>query len=54
VERRLYADIEPAGLAPFWNIYVLATPGARPAAVEPRHPDQSLVELGLRHPLMEQ
>jgi SAM-dependent methyltransferase len=54
VERRLYADIEPAGLAPFWNIYVLAAPGARPAAVEPRHPEQSLVELGLRHPLMEQ
>ncbi len=53
VERRLYADIEPAGLAPFWNIYVLAVAGAAPPAVEPRHPEQSLVELGLRHPLME-
>ncbi len=27
VERRLYADIEPAGLAPFWNLYVFRVPG---------------------------
>lgn len=52
VERRLYDDIEPAGLAPFWNLYVFAVDGADPAAVAPREPDRTLVELGLRHPLV--
>ena len=28
IERRLYADIEPADLAPFWNIYVFRVDGA--------------------------
>ncbi len=28
IERRLYADIEPADLAPFWNLYVFRVPGA--------------------------
>ena len=28
VERRLYADIEPAELAPFWNLYVFRVPDA--------------------------
>ena len=51
VERRVYADIEPAGLAPFWNVYVLSVPGVGPRLAEPRHPERSLVELGLRHPL---
>lgn len=56
VERRLYADIEPAGLAPFWNIYVLEVAGTdvEDRAVEPRHPGRSLAELGLHHPLIEQ
>jgi SAM-dependent methyltransferase len=54
VERRLYADIEPAGLAPFWNIYVLAVDGVSAALAEPRQPHLSLAQLGLRHPLFEQ
>jgi SAM-dependent methyltransferase len=53
VERRLYADIAPAGLAPFWNIYVFRVGEAAPEAVEPREPAQTLVQLGLRHPLFE-
>jgi len=53
VERRLYADIEPAGLAPFWNIYVFGVPGASGNLVEPREPGHTLAELGLRHPLLE-
>lgn len=52
VERRLYSDIEPAGLIPFWNIYVFAVGGADPGVVEPREPGRSLAELGLEHPLL--
>lgn len=51
VERRIYADLEPAGLAPFWNVYVFAVPGAKEDVAEPRQPERTLVELGLRHPL---
>jgi SAM-dependent methyltransferase len=51
VERRIYADIEPAELAPFWNIYVFAGPDADARIAEPRQPERTLVELGLRHPL---
>jgi len=51
LERRVYDDIAPAGLPEFWNVYVLAVPGAPPHLAEPRSPSMSLVELGLRHPL---
>lgn len=51
IERRVYADIEPAGLAPFWNVYVLSVPGAPEHLAEPRDPQRTLVDLGLRHPL---
>jgi SAM-dependent methyltransferase len=54
IEQRLYADIEPAGLAPYWNIYVLKVDGTSDATAEPRRPDRSLVQLGLHHPLIEQ
>jgi SAM-dependent methyltransferase len=53
IERRLYADIEAADLAPFWNIYVMKTKGASDQLAQPIRPDRSLVELGLRHPLFE-
>ena len=53
VERRLYRDIEPAGLAPFWNLYVFALPGTPAAMTEPLRPDATLRELGLHHPLLE-
>jgi SAM-dependent methyltransferase len=53
IERRLYADIEPGDLAPYWNIYVLRTDGASDATVEPIEADRTLVDLGLRHPLFE-
>lgn len=53
VERRLYADIEPAGLAPFWNLYVFALPGTPLELAAPRDPGRSLRELGLVHPLIE-
>lgn len=53
VERRLYADIAPAGLAPFWNLYVFAVPDAPVELAAPRSPDRSLRELGLVHPLIE-
>ena len=53
VERRLYADIEPGDLAPYWNIYVFKIDGAADAVAEPVQPDHSLVELGLDHPLFE-
>lgn len=52
VEGRLYADIAPADLAPYWNLYVFRLPGADPAAVEPRQPGRTLAELGLHHPLL--
>jgi len=53
VERRLYADIEPAGLAPFWNLYLFAVPGTPDDRFEPREPGRSLAELGLVHPLLD-
>ncbi|MGD0882861.1 MAG: class I SAM-dependent methyltransferase [Acidimicrobiales bacterium] len=53
VEERLYADIEPAGLAPYWNLYVFRLPGADPAVVEPREPGRTLAQLGLEHPLLD-
>jgi len=51
IERRIYADIEPAGLQQFWNLYVFAVPGADEAIARPRSPERTLVELGLNHPL---
>jgi SAM-dependent methyltransferase len=53
IERRLYADIEPADLAPYWNIYVFATDSAATVTTEPLRPERSLAELGLHHPLLE-
>jgi SAM-dependent methyltransferase len=53
VEQRLYADIEPADLAPFWNLYVFRVPDAPEGLVEPRQPARTLAEMGLRHPLLE-
>lgn len=52
VERRLYADIEPADLAPYWNLYVFEVAEADPSVLEAREPDRSLVDLGLEHPLV--
>jgi 2-polyprenyl-3-methyl-5-hydroxy-6-metoxy-1,4-benzoquinol methylase len=52
VEERLYADIAPADLAPYWNLYVFAKVGADPSVAEPRDPDRTLAELGLHHPLL--
>ena len=52
VEERLYADIEPADLAPYWNLYVFRTEGADPDVVTPRSPGRTLAELGLAHPLL--
>lgn len=52
VERRLYEDIAPAGLAPFWNLYVFRTAEASDRMAEPVHPDRTLAELGLEHPLL--
>ncbi len=52
VEERLYADIGPADLAPFWNLYVFRVEGADPTLVEPRQPGRTLAELGLSHPLL--
>lgn len=52
VERRLYRDIEPAGLGPFWNLYVLAVPGASTALTAPLRPEATLRDLGLDHPLL--
>ncbi len=53
VERRLYRDIEPAGLARYWNLYVFATPGTPRSVAEALRPGASLTELGLVHPLFE-
>lgn len=53
VEERLYADIEPADLAPYWNIYVFKTEGAPGELTDPIDPGRSLAELGLHHPLLE-
>lgn len=52
VERRCYADIAPTGLPRFWNLYVFAVPGAPLELAAPRHPERSLGELGLVHPLL--
>ncbi len=51
VERRLYDDIAPAGLAPFWNLYVFRVEGAPGSMVVPREPGRPLDDLGLVHPL---
>ena len=53
VERRIYDDVEPAKLAPFWNVYVFSAPGADEHIAEQRQPGRSLVDLGLRHPLFD-
>ncbi len=53
VERRLYADIEPAGLAPYWNLYVFAPIGTTRSRATPIQPEKSLADLGLQHPLIE-
>jgi SAM-dependent methyltransferase len=51
IEARIHKDIAPAGLTPWWNLYVFATPEADEAIAVPRDPDRDLVSLGLRHPL---
>ncbi len=53
VEQRLYADIAPAGLGQFWNLYVFALPDTPLELAAPRRPGTSLAELGLTHPLIE-
>lgn len=53
VERRLYQDIIPLGLAKFWNLYVFSTPFASRSLFEPIDPTRALHELGLAHPLVE-
>jgi SAM-dependent methyltransferase len=53
VEQRLYADIAPAGLGKFWNLYVFAVPDVPVELAAPRSPGLSLRELGLVHPLIE-
>jgi len=53
VERRLYADIAPAGLGRFWNLYVFALPDTPLELATPRRPDATLADLGLVHPLIE-
>lgn len=53
VERRIYTDIAPVGLDRFWNLYVLAVPGAPREVATPRQPGRTLPELGLAHPLFE-
>lgn len=52
IERRLYKDISPANLAPYWNIYVFRTESATEALGEPLEPSKTLKELGLDHPLL--
>jgi SAM-dependent methyltransferase len=51
IEARIHADIAPAGLTPWWNLYVFAAAGAEEALAIPRKPEMDLVSLGLRHPL---
>jgi SAM-dependent methyltransferase len=53
VEQRLYADIAPAGLGRFWNLYVFALPDTPVELATPRQPDATLRDLGLVHPLIE-
>ncbi|MHB1503898.1 MAG: class I SAM-dependent methyltransferase [Acidimicrobiales bacterium] len=51
LEERIYRDIEPAGLAVAWNVYVMAAGSPDERIAEPRSPGKGLVELGLAHPL---
>jgi SAM-dependent methyltransferase len=51
IEARIYADIAPAGLTPWWNLYVFAASGAEEVLAIPRKPEMDLESLGLRHPL---
>jgi SAM-dependent methyltransferase len=51
VEVRIHKDIAPAGLAPWWNLYVFAVQGAPEEIAVARDPDRDLVSLGLSHPL---
>ena len=51
IERGIYDDIEPARLGPFWNVYVFSVAGADERIAQARRPTNSLVELGLVHPL---
>lgn len=53
VERRLYADVAAVELDRYWNMYVLAVPGASLELATPRTPGRTLPELGLVHPLFE-
>jgi SAM-dependent methyltransferase len=53
VERLLYADIDPADLAPYWNLYVFRIDGASPQLLDRRQPELTLGELGLHHPLID-
>lgn len=53
VEQRLYRDIEPAGLAPFWNLYVFIRHDVDESILQARSPKKSLRDLGLNHPLIE-
>ncbi|HVX21593.1 MAG TPA: class I SAM-dependent methyltransferase [Acidimicrobiales bacterium] len=53
VESRLYADIAPAGLGRFWNLYVFALPDTPLDLATPHRPDATLRDLGLVHPLIE-
>jgi SAM-dependent methyltransferase len=52
VERLLYADIAPADLAPYWNLYVFRIDGASPGILDRREPGRTLADLGLKHPLI--
>jgi SAM-dependent methyltransferase len=51
VEARIHKDIAPAGLAPWWNLYVFAVRGAAEEIAVGREADRDLVSLGLVHPL---
>jgi len=51
LEASIHRDIDPAGLAPFWNLYVFVEANPSSAVITPRDPDKNLVELGLHHPL---
>ena len=51
IEARIHEDIAPAGLATFWNLYVFSVPGSDEELARQREPGQTLVQLGLHHPL---